>query len=398
MAITVQNLYNNTLNIYRLKLVAGREGLNKIVSWVYYTEDPETIEFIRGGELAITTGLNVERHKINTGKDEKDYIASFLEQLINEFVNRNASGLIVNVGKYIETIPQSIISLCDRLNFPLFIMPWEIHTIDVMQSVGNRIVVDSQKRLSIEQSFYDAIFHHKNFSDINLDNTPFAEASEYSIVMMEFPKKEFEDEDELKRYVDYSFNPKTGFSTNDFCCFFCDKKVVYILHSDGTRLGEKIVQLTKTDRYFTNSKVSLSGICHSIKDLSYEYEHAEVALNFCDEGDSLKTYDSLGIYKIFAEIKNVAVLQKMYDDVLGRLNDYSEQKRENYLETLKLYIESSGKIQKTADENFTHRNTINYRIHKLSEVLGLDLQSGSARYLLQTAFYIGDFLCKMNQK
>ena len=47
MAITVQSLYNS-LNVYRLKLIAGANGLQKHVSWVYYTEDPESIEFIRG--------------------------------------------------------------------------------------------------------------------------------------------------------------------------------------------------------------------------------------------------------------------------------------------------------------------------------------------------------------
>ena len=64
MALTVQSIFNS-LSIYRLKLVGGKEGLSKHVSWVYYTEDPETIEFIRGGELAITTCLNIERHKQN---------------------------------------------------------------------------------------------------------------------------------------------------------------------------------------------------------------------------------------------------------------------------------------------------------------------------------------------
>lgn len=109
-------------------------------------------------------------------------------------------------------------------------------------------------------------------------------------------------------------------------------------------------------------------------------------------------YTSLGIHRVFAEVRDLSVLNDIYNEVLGNLNDYSDLKKENYLETLKLYIESSGKIQKTADENLTHRNTINYRIHKLSEILGMDLQSGMNRYLIQTAIYIGDYLCKMNEK
>lgn len=116
MALTVQSIFNS-LSIYRLKLVGGKEGLSKHVSWVYYTEDPETIEFIRGGELAITTCLNIERHKQNSGNKSKNYITDFLSEMINAFVERNASGLIINTGKFIETIPPEICSLCDRLQF-----------------------------------------------------------------------------------------------------------------------------------------------------------------------------------------------------------------------------------------------------------------------------------------
>ena len=66
MALSVQYIYNYTINMFRLKLVAGKDGLNKYVSWMCYTEDPDTIEFIRGSELAITTGLIVFRHSQNT--------------------------------------------------------------------------------------------------------------------------------------------------------------------------------------------------------------------------------------------------------------------------------------------------------------------------------------------
>ncbi len=191
MAITVQSLYNS-LNVYRLKLIAGANGLQKHVSWVYYTEDPESIEFIRGGEIEITTGLNVERHKHNTD-DKSDFSLEFLTALIKESVDKNASGLIVNTGKYIDVIPQKIISLCDELDFPLFTMPWEIHTIDVMQEIGNKIVNDNQKGQTLEQCFYDVLFHSKNFNSAYLENTSFANASEFSIILMKIPSGLFDD-------------------------------------------------------------------------------------------------------------------------------------------------------------------------------------------------------------
>ena len=390
MALTVQSIYNS-LSVYRLKLVAGKEGLYKYVSWVYYTEDPETIEFIRGGELAITTGLNVERYKQNTGDKSSNYIASFLSNLINAFVERNSSGLIVNVGKYIETIPPEIIELCDKLQFPLFTMSWEIHTIDIMQEVGNKIAMESLKRRTVEQCMYDAIFYKKKFDAAQLDNTSFANADEYSIILMEYPEFNFNnDEDELSRYIEFSFNSKIGLNSTDFCWFTCDKKIIYVFKTDGVAISKKIDSLARKDKYFKSSKVSVSATCRSIYELETEYHHAEIALKLCD--GFYKDYNTLGFFKILAEVKNISTLESMYEDVLGKLNNFSEQKKENYIETLKSYIEANGRVQKTADENSYHRNTIKYRIHRLSEILGLDLQDGQTRYLIQTAIYIKEYL------
>lgn len=390
MALTVQSIFNS-LSIYRLKLVGGKEGLSKHVSWGYYTEDPETIEFIRGGELAITTCLNIERHKQNSGNKSKNYITDFLSEMINAFVERNASGLIINTGKFIETIPPEICSLCDRLQFPLFIMPWEIHTIDVMQDVGNKIAIESQKRHSVEQCMYDAIFYKKKLDISELSGNPFANASQYSVVLMEYPEYDFNgDEDEMRRYIEFSFNPKTRLNPIDFCWFLCDKKILYVFKTDAEDAAEKINKTAKKDRYFFKSKVAVSGVCTSIYDLDVEYSHAELALKLCE--GPLCDYNTLGFFKILAEVKDRSVLEAMYEQTLGKLEEFSPQKRENYIETLRLYIEANGKVQKTAEENYTHRNTINYRINKLSEILCVDLQNGETRYLIQTAIYIRQYL------
>ena len=108
MALKVSTIFNFSETPFKLSLLAGKSGLSKIVSWVYYTEDSSTISFIRGGELVITTGLNLERHKQNNVNIEET-VASFLKEMIDEFLVHNASGLIINVGKYINEIPQSII-------------------------------------------------------------------------------------------------------------------------------------------------------------------------------------------------------------------------------------------------------------------------------------------------
>lgn len=396
MALSVQFIYNYTISLFRLKLVAGKEGLNKYVSWMCYTEDPDTIEFIRGSELAITTGLNVFRHSQNTEDKSDEYITEFLYKTINELSNRNASGLIINVGKYIDRIPNSIIALCERLGFPLFTMPWEIHTIDLMQEVCNKIVSDNQKHKSLEQCFYDAIFTPQHFDADCLKNTSFFNAKNYSVIIMEISEGLFEgNSDSLNHYIDFSFNTKIGLSSLDFCWFSLNDRVIYILHTDGSQTAALMKRILKKDKILSQSKIALSGLCDSYKGLKREYEHADFALKFFDSSESVNDYKALGVYKIFAEVKDRSVLEAFYNDVLGKLDSLARDKKNDFLETLEIYSNSGGRIQKTAEEKFAHRNTINYRIRRISEILGLDLQDAENMYRIQTALHVKNLLDKI---
>ncbi len=398
MALSVQYLYNYTINMFRLKLIAGQDGLNKYVSWMCYTEDPDTIEFIRGSELAITTGLNVFRHSDNANDKSNEYVTEFLSQTINELINRGASGLIVNVGKYIETIPAAIIALCDRLQFPLFTMPWEIHTIDLMQEVCNMIVNDNQKNKTLEQNFYEAIFHPKSFDVKSLKNTPFANAEEFSIILMQIPENLFDgNTDQLQHYIDFSFNLRINLSPADFCWFLYENLAVYILHTDGRDTAAVMNKTAKKNKYFSDSRVAVSSVCSSYKGLEAEFYHAEFALNFYDDDKSVCDFNQLGVYKIFAEVKDLNLLKNFYNEVLGKLDSLGKAKREDYLATLKLYTDFGGRIQKTAEENAAHRNTINYRIHRISEILGIDVQDSENMYKIQTALHIKNLLGKIQR-
>ena len=398
MALSVQYLYNYTINMFRLNLIAGKDGLNKYVSWMCYTEDPDTIEFIRGGELAITTGLSVFRHSQNTDDKSNEYITQFLYQTITELTNRNASGLIVNVGKYIETIPAEIIALCDRFQFPLFTMPWEIHTIDLMQEVCNKIVNDNQKHKTLEQSFYDAIFRPKSFDVSCLENTSFANTNDFSVILMKIPENLFDNNsDQLEHYIDFSFNTKIELSPFDFCWFLVNNRIVYILHSDGKNTAILMNKIVKRDKYLSESKIAVSAVCHSYKELGAEFNHADFALRFLNNDKTINDYNSLGIYKIFAEVQDRKILENFYNEVLGKLDSLGDAKKNDFLSTLKLYTNYGGRIQKTAEENAAHRNTINYRIHRISEILGLDLQDSETMYKIQTALHVKNLLDEIKE-
>jgi sugar diacid utilization regulator len=106
----------------------------------------------------------------------------------------------------------------------------------------------------------------------------------------------------------------------------------------------------------------------------------------------LMFYDDIGINKIILAVEDRQVLTDMHRDTLGILENYDKQHNTDYLYILRLYLLHNSSVQAVADETFTHRNTINYRIKKIKELLSSDLNTTEDRLRFQLAFYIRDIL------
>ena len=63
MALLLKTIYQETKEKYKLKLLCGKQGLNRMMNWVYITEDIANSSFVQGGELIITTGIRCTQSK-----------------------------------------------------------------------------------------------------------------------------------------------------------------------------------------------------------------------------------------------------------------------------------------------------------------------------------------------
>lgn len=57
MAVRFWELYEETKEQFRLKIAAGKAGMDTVVSWVHMLEDETIVSRFHGEELAITTGM-----------------------------------------------------------------------------------------------------------------------------------------------------------------------------------------------------------------------------------------------------------------------------------------------------------------------------------------------------
>lgn len=99
-------------------------------------------------------------------------------------------------------------------------------------------------------------------------------------------------------------------------------------------------------------------------------------------------FDSLGIYKIFCNGDLKEELMDFYSKTLEILVKYDNKKDTELVKTLKVYYEANGNLKKMSEKLFTHYNTVLYRVNRIQEITGKNLENEKERYSLQTAIKI----------
>ena len=146
MAVKLRELYESVKK-FDIELLAGSEGLDNIVRWVHMVENVDLSVFLESQQVAFTTGIGINGDK------------ELLELVIHTHAN-NASGMIINIGPYIKSIPDDVIEFCNANNFPLFQVPWRIHMAEIMREFTYKITVADRMNMELSNAAKNAIFFH----------------------------------------------------------------------------------------------------------------------------------------------------------------------------------------------------------------------------------------------
>jgi len=110
-----------------LKLVAGKQGSDNIISNVNILDNPDTFDWLIAGDLLLTTGYIF--------KDD----VLFQKKLIQELFERNCAGLGVKVKRYFEQVPEIMLNEADRLGFPIIEIPFKYSLSDISNVVTSHV-------------------------------------------------------------------------------------------------------------------------------------------------------------------------------------------------------------------------------------------------------------------
>lgn len=385
VAITLRALCKYANENYGMSFICGESNMNNLVNWVHMLEDPETASFLHGQELIFSTGI---------GHDSTDWFVDFAKGL----VANQASGLVLNIGPYIQSVPEELISYCREVQFPLFTIPWKTRIVDITNDFCRRIIKAEENEVTVAGAFRNAIFFPEKISEYRalLARKEFDLDAEFCVVALslQVPSQDkFSDYDQTVRLQ----LAKSLYSHSDrFNIFRHDKYLIVVLQNFPLNIVESTIDnLNKVYNYGKQNYQVYAGISlndYGIESLTRNYKRAIALLHMAEKQDKAQiSYRNIGFYQLLLEVEDTKALKRFYEEILGQLEAYDEKNQTDYLYTLKSYLDNNTSVQEVAKETFVHRNTINYKIKKIKEILQCDLNYQDGLKLL-LAFRIKELL------
>ena len=382
-------------SLSKLKLIAGTNGLHKGIRWVYKAESLSLSQWVHGGELLIIS---------RPVSSEPDFN---LAELLKEAIHLNMSGALLLIGpNYVEKISKSVLSLCNKNEFPLFAIPWNLPLVDFFEEIGHAISNNNFYQNTRNDVIFNIIFENQiSLSALKLQasHSGYSFDGSHHFFLLHFVLPESGQTagmeqticNNLYEYLEQTFSEQdipflSSTYSNHIVGIFPEKNF-----SEVTELFQKTIDYVSLTYPQLICNIGIGLALSDAGKLKQSYEQAAECINYCNKlnlNHQHLCYNQLGLYQLFSDLNQTNLYESFVETQLGALIHYDADNHTQLVETLSLYLQNNCNILHTADAAFTHRNTIKYRITRIEELLHIDLQNASARLNLHLALYLYHFI------
>lgn len=180
-------------------------------------------------------------------------------------------------------------------------------------------------------------------------------------------------------------------------CIIYQESLVMLISQNHkcTPFDEKSLEslLTFLDKNNLSSGISrrFSNIC----DLKEHYRQACEAIRIgmhLDYGKHFYEYSAYSIYDLLAVTSNHRNLHHFCEPKIFEIIAYDKKYQTNYAHTLYIYLQTNQNPVAAAHKLEIHRNTIDYRMNKISDLFNINMGDSNVTFSLRLSYHILLFL------
>ncbi len=376
--VTCRDIVN--LNMDGVELIAGAEGLNRMVSWVYLVQTKPYKDHMNQGNFAL---IVVDYVRFDFKAIEKD---------LEELVELGISGLGLSVIDDKEKIPESIISRADELKLPLFYVGWEgASFVDISQSIGNLITEMDIINKRTGDFLYNLLFGY-DVNDRYVEKisgqfgVDFSKPYRVGIIAVDRTYGiNLEQDEHIYEYYANCLNREVlKMEGHPMFMRFLNKFVLLFESRPDKEIEHEIEKMLRS----LDDNPLFKGLIESTCILGSAYTDPRKYGQSYQEAKSLipkknqlpnpshkkvLSVSTMGIYKYMFHGDNQREILDYCNNKLDKLEKYDNINGSFLEETLLSYYMNGFNTVKTAEALYIHRNTLLNRLDRIEELLEIKL-------------------------
>jgi purine catabolism regulator len=360
MELTVESLIDEL----GLELVSGHESAQAHVRWVHSTELSDPTPWLRGGELLLTTGIQLDGPKSQ-------------RELVDRLADHRIAGLGFGTGFTHKRLPAALVTAARKRSFPLFEVPYELPFIAITERAFAQLVNERYEMLQRNMAgdvLAEALTGHLYPEELQARLRPFGIGEQVAVLAFSLDDPGAAAAP-LERLLERERASSLVAIRAGLLCAVIDADGRDPIELAGKLRGE-------LGRRFGELRASASrpGAAHSLRLSFHEARCALEAVRLQNGGSpEVASYRDLGAFQLLLSLQDDDALISYCRGVLGPVEQDEGDYGEELLRSLDVFIEHNGHWEKAAAALFCHRHTLRYRVRRVEQLTGRDFSSARDR-------------------
>ncbi len=369
-----------------IQIIAGEKGLHRKLQWIHFVDNININEYhlwVEKNDLIILTGNNLQ--------NDFDSLCAILPMLAQMPI----AGILFNVGMYIQELPEYFLQLADKLQLPVFIIPWEVKLSDVSKDICSGILSEQNSNEESATLLSELLFSNQlsiERQNMLIHDLHFPFYNGFHMGIFRFSPCETEPVDDasfagkavaVAQYLNIQFKAQMAASSASMISILHRDEILFMIDAD-TMMQSKfqthfVFLQNALQQHFPGVQIFAGASrCHrNALDCRVAYQEAQQAAWAAQAQNlaSVSYYEKMEVFRLLTNISDTRELEAFYQDILQPVISYDEINHSELLNTLFCYFDHANQLQETADALFIHKNTLKYRLNKLEVLLQAKLDS-----------------------
>ena len=350
-----------------LTLATGQQGASRSVRWVHATELIDPTPWLRGGELLLTTGLQLKGAKLQ-------------REFVDLLADHEIAGLGFGTGFVHKKIPAAMLGAARGREFPLFEVPYELPFIAVTERVFAQLLNERYELLQRNMAgdvLAEALTGRLYPDELQARLRPFG-IGEHAAVLAFSLREPGVAASTLESILERLGEHALVATRNGLLCAVLDCEAD--AQDAPVKLARRVREELRSRFGDVRAAASRVGPTHQLRRSFHEARCALEAVRLANgSAPEVASYRDLGAYQLLLSLQDDEALASYTRSVLGPVERDEGSYGDELLRSLDVFIENNGHWERAAQALFCHRHTLRYRIKRVEQLTGRDLSNARDR-------------------